>query len=177
MKLLLKIVLWIIALFISLGVGAELEAKFPDEPVTEIWGFSMLALIILFLVRWATKSDRKRATKLLSETGFYSESSLASMSGVELLARERRHKLDMAKDWSTCSFKELIDMEKADKAAALAVKAATQAREDASRPREKKFVCAKCGVKLGEFQRGYQMFGGKCEMGGKCVPHEVPEGY
>jgi hypothetical protein len=177
----LKLMFYIIAFFISLGVGAELEKQFPGKPVTEIWGLTIIGLLAFFGIRWAFNADRKRATTMLQETGLYDEATLSAMSTVELTTREKRHQKDGETDWSGLSFNQLLDMEKADnaaKAAARAEKSQGGGWFDTSKGFHgtygKRIICMNCGTRMSKHFGMWSKSPVCRDNGVDCVPYEAP---
>jgi hypothetical protein len=156
----IKIIFFLICAFAALAIGAELETMFPNQPVTEIWMTSIVILLVIFGFKWALKTDNKRALKILSSSGHYSQENLNSMSYHELMLREKMHNKDPVFDWSIYTFKQLIEFEAEEKEA----------------KSEEAVICRNCGHKMGYFQRNRLhagIFANPCEKQGKfCIPIE-----
>ena len=182
----LKIILLIVCAFVALAIGAELEKMFPNQPITEIWMVTIVVIIAFFGFKWAFKTDNKRALKMLSSSGYYSLELLNKMSYNELMLRERMHKKDPALDWSTYTYKQLIDLEAEEKEAKKAENASKPGFMDGFNQAQKgskgffgtygkRIVCKNCGVRMMK-HFGMWTDSAICQQKGiKCVPYEVPD--
>ena len=170
----------------ALVIGAELETRFPKQPVTEIWSAVILLSIFGLLFKWAYKTDNKRAYKLLLDSGLYSAETITSMSYNELLLRESMHKKDSSTNWSEFTFKQLKDLQASEKEAKRAEKAerggfvdgfksAQQGSKGFYGTHGKRIVCKNCGVRMMK-HFGLWTDSAICQGKGiKCVPYEVPD--